>query len=188
MTADVRSTFFQWAATANLNHLVVFHNEMRRLLKEALRSLDTRELSVIDRKLARAAYRQFDAMLQVNTFLLLYSHLEEWLFHLCAEVRARPDPKRSGIERFKAPLRALNADLLGPNWQFLVDAGKVRHCLLHANGRITLSRNRMDIENLLQRHPRELGVALDRLVLKPAFLQRTVAQIDVFVRNARPAA
>jgi hypothetical protein len=96
VTDDVRSTFFQWAATANLNHLVVFHNEMRRLLKEALQSLDAPEQFAIDLKLARAAYRQFDAMLQVNTFLLLYSHLEEWLFHLCGDSAPSPqsDQKR----------------------------------------------------------------------------------------------
>lgn len=189
MSQELHDKLFRWAANTNLNHVIKFHNEVRRLFKIQFQSLGSpKNESDIETKALRDIYFQFDGLLRIKTFLMLFSHTEEWLFHLCAGAQPPPDRRRSGIERFKPSLQALGADLSGGGWQFLKDAENVRNCLLHANGRLTLCKNRTEVQDTVKKYVHELDIAQDRIVVHPLFLEKFVSEIDKFLNHVRKTA
>ncbi len=186
MSRELYDQLFKWAATTNLNHVIKFHNEARLLFKGVYQSLGSpKDDSDIETKALRDTYFQFDGLLHINTFLMLHSYLEEWLFHLCKAVQPPPDRNKSGIERFKPSFQALGADLSAGNWLFLKDAEKVRNCLLHANGRVSLSKNSTEMEKIAQKYPKELSIVQDRLVVHADFLQRFSSETEAFLNHMR---
>lgn len=128
----------------------------------------------------------FEPYLKVNTFLMMVSHLEEWLFHTWK--RHAPTTEllqaKGSIGRFKPVLKEVGFDLssLKP-WMFLKGCQDIRSCLLHANGRVSLNRNPEKVRNFVTQYSDLIEIEADRLVLTGEFLnsfQEAVEQlIDV---------
>lgn len=126
-------------AEINLSHLVGFYKAVRALLKEKLQSPDIAKDPAL-----KSTLGLYDVMNAGNTLLVALAWFEEMLYHVWKDRHPgkRPPKKGSMTERYKPLLKDLGVDLAGgTSWSVLKDAEKIRHCLLHANGRISLMRN-----------------------------------------------
>ena len=172
-----------WAARHNLQRIINFYHVVRGCMREAI---DTTAMGERDRVLVEARRDDFEGALRTNTFLMLYAHLEEWLALLTNKYgsgHALPrgaGSNRSGLLRYKEVLRVVFAvDSAGPDWAFLVESQKIRHCLLHANGRIDLMINTSELKRLAAKHA--LVVQHQRLTLPTEFLSAFAKSADRFV-------
>ena len=179
MAERIKKTLFQWASTHNLNLIVNFHNELRRLLGRRVLDLSGAtniQKSGVDAKVAKAIYEDFGRLIVNNTFLMMYSYLEEWL-HLSWKDHAGnyplPQNEKGSIRRYKAVLKnEFGLPLSAGAWQVLMDAEKVRHCLLHANGRISLLAKSRDLENIVRKNSESLSIDQDRIRLGPTYVKK----------------
>ena len=119
---ELRNELVQGSFQGNLNLIVWFHNEFRDDLRTKLTEGDKPPNTTTDIEL-------LDEMLRRTTFVLMYSHIEEWLFHVCKPHTPDERLRSSGgsITRFKPVLKTLGVDLSNDNWGFLCDAEKVRN-------------------------------------------------------------
>jgi len=191
--------FFTWAQGHNLSLIVDFHNEVKRnfrneivrinallegddcLSEEEKLSLETRKTIYVN---------TFEPYLRINTFLMMVSHLEEWLFHAWKHYAPNIEllEAKGSIGRFKPVLKEIGVDLSrsGP-WMFLKGCQDVRSCLLHANGRVSLNRNPERIRNFVAQYGDIIGIESGHLVLKGIFLQRVRAQVEQLIQSVKPA-
>ena len=162
------------------NRIVDFHNYVRYLLwAEA----DKYDQGGSEEGQQASFIRGYDAELSTVIFLMLYSHLEESLFLWCG-VRSSG---KSGLSRFNEGLRNLSIDISSdPDWQFCKDAEKIRHCLLHANGRIDLFKNPEEINRIIKKYGDELSVKLKRLRLHGEIVERFRCAIENLARKVYP--
>ncbi len=58
-----------------------------------------------------------------------------------------------------------------PDWQFICDCEKIRDCLLHANGRVDLSKDKEYLEKIVFCSNDLLRIDLKRIVITDGFLQ-----------------
>jgi len=198
-TGISKREFFTWAQGHNLSLIVDFHNEVKRnfhneivrinallegddfLSEEEKHSLEARKNIYVT---------TFEPYLRINTFLMMVSHLEEWLFH--AWKHHAPETglleAKGSIGRFKPVLKELGVDLSrsGP-WMFLKGCQDVRSCLLHANGRVSLNRNPERIRNFVDQYGDIIAIESDRLVLQGQFLQRVREQVEQLIRSVNSA-
>lgn len=112
-----------------------------------------------------------------NTFLVLYSHLEEWLYHIWktyGNTIVLSSKSRGSISRFRPVLKhALNIDLSkDEKWQFVVEAEKIRDCLLHANARIDLFKDANKLKNLLRKRRDLLSEKRSRLYINQSYVEK----------------
>jgi hypothetical protein len=79
----------------------------------------------------------------------------------------------------------LGIDVLnGGHWQLLCDAEKIRDCLLHANGRVSLLKKPEEIKLIVKRHKDMLVIANDRLQIALPFLERFKDAIEAVISAA----
>jgi len=184
----------------NLEWIVKYHNESRRLLSRQIDEIDEEIKTCSDEErqqeliYAKTIYSTtFDQMLRSNTFLMMYSYLEEFLYlvqkHFSKETNAEG---KGSIKRFKSVFKeSLGIDLeKDPDWQFISDCEKSRDCLLHANGRVDLSKNRAEIEKIVSRSHGLLKVDQQRIVLTGEFIKKVSIVLRNFiakVESRRPA-
>jgi len=194
-----RQKVFTWARQHNLSLIVDFHNEVKRNFRneivrinsklEASDVLSGEEITQLEAR--KSTYTDtFEPYLRINTFLMMVSYLEEWLFHAWkhhAPATALLEAKGS-IGRFKPVLKEIGVDLSrsGP-WMFLKGCQDVRSCLLHANGRVSLNRNPEKIRNFVAQYADIIGIESDRLVLQGMFLQRVREQVEQLIQSVEPA-
>jgi len=176
--SSVETQLFNWAMAQNLSGIVRFHNFVRGNLAEFFRANEGRafEQSVI---------KNYDSWLAANAFLMAYSYFEEYLF-LLWKFRAKKALRgRSfSIDRYKPVLTHLGIDLQHPSWTFLEEkATNIRHCLLHANGRVSFMKEPFKtlIRKIVREYPGELSVKTgDRLIVNVRFTRRMVVEIQRF--------
>jgi hypothetical protein len=83
-------SLFKWVSNVNIGYIIRFHefilSELRRKEDELNHAIPTFQGDhkghvelLVERDLYASTYKQH---LMTNTFLMLYSHLEEWLFHV----------------------------------------------------------------------------------------------------------
>jgi hypothetical protein len=85
-----KDKLFKWASNINIGYIVRFHefilSELRRKedeLNQAIASFEGDRKGEVDLLVERDLYAStYKQLLMSNTFLLLYSHLEEWLIHI----------------------------------------------------------------------------------------------------------
>jgi hypothetical protein len=133
----------------------------------------------------------FDSMLRTNTFLMMYSYLEEFLYHVRKWFAKNQDIKYSGsLERFKEVVRnILNVDLgKDREWNLLLDYEKVRDCLLHANGRVSIARKKDDLEDLIKNSHGYLRNKNDRIELSGEYLNSVSDTIDGLIKRVEKIA
>ena len=119
--------------------------------------------------------KTFSTMQRSNTFLMMYSYFEEYLYHFSSRCNIDLKSTKNGVlERFKPVFESVfGLDLSkDKDWNFICDCKKVRDCLLHANGRIDLSKNKDHLENFIQQNNTMITVETYTIVLSNEFLQK----------------
>lgn len=176
MSGDVNYMFMS-AMQYNLNEIVRFHREMRNNLKSRYQELE-------EDSFATSVLANYDDYLSANTFLMAYSYFEEYLY-LIWKQKARTVKRGNGhsITRYETILPELGIEINHPSWQFLIKATHIRHCLLHANGRLSfmVKSSEEKIRDIVKEFPYELSVKTsDRLVVNVSFLSRFVDEVREF--------
>jgi hypothetical protein len=194
-TEEMRDSFFQFSARHNLSLILDFHTEFRDYLEERTVAIDralttaTTRQECVALQCQRHNYAEvFDEQLRWTTFLLMYAHAEEWFFHLWRTYAptCQLETRVGSIRRFRPALSHLLGNDMpnGGNWQLLCDAEKIRHCLLHSNGRVSLMKKPEEIELIVERHNQMLGITNDRLRIALPFLDRFKDAIEAVIASA----
>ncbi len=159
-----------------LDQLVGFQNGLRSYMHQQFQTP-----AASDNKDEMNSPRLFDRMHAANGLLLLYSYLEEVLYLMVRNKAPNHLPSGgSSLDRFKRGLKAMGLDLSVAHWELFNDVYKLRNCLMHANGRISILRDVQDITTVIARHDDKLTIENDRLVVSPLFLQHVVNGIRAF--------
>ena len=167
---------FLGAMEHNLNEIVRFHRFVHGELRARFAEID-------DDKHDDSILHNYDDRLTINCFLMVYAYLEEYLYLLWKT--KRPRLKRGGgfsIMRYDSVLKALGYDTRSSTWKFLLEATAIRHCLLHANGRVSMMTNptQPTFEALASKYSNEIEIHRDRLRLGVDYLARVVETIHSF--------
>jgi hypothetical protein len=176
MQADLKNQLIAWASMYNLNFLIGFHNYVRSLFKDQFQDLNKMDNKDKENKLRENVFYDYDRHLHINTFLMMYSYLEEWLYvdWKAYAPNVELDNKKGSIGRFKNIVKKLGVDLSSYYWQVLMDAEEIRNCLLHANGRISLLKDskKVEVKNIIGKKESKLKIVLDRVVISGEYLQK----------------
>ncbi len=172
--SQLEAELFRWMLNHNLNHIVLFHNGLQALLREKLNTPES-----LDDPVARTTIELYDKMNSANSLLIALGFLEEMLVLFSRrQLPGDTIPVGSSIDRYKPLLRKLGVDLgLLPCWAVLQDAVKIRRCLLHANGCVSLMRDADEIRACIRRYDGGLEEHLDRVTVTSVFLQKCVVAI-----------
>ncbi|HBE44396.1 MAG TPA: hypothetical protein DDW17_02805 [Deltaproteobacteria bacterium] len=193
MEMNIKNQLMTWASTYNLNWLIGFHNYVRGLFRDRLRELETCEIKDVDYKLHKSAFYDYDRIHNINTLLMMYSYLEEWLYH-CWKIYAPNidlvDGKGS-LGRYKNVARQLGVDSSSKLWEELKNTEKVRNCLLHANGRVSLLKDPQSINTIIERGKSGLEITKDRIQISGEYLEcfnKNISELmDIMIKsNAQP--
>lgn len=172
---------FHSAMNHNLNEIVRFHREVRNDLK--LRYQEQPEDAY-----AVSVLKNYDDYLSANAFLMSYSHFEEYLYLIWKKFAPEHERKRNpSITRYEPVLEEIGIEKTSEIWQFMVKATYVRHCMLHANGRLSfmVKPPEQEMRNIIAQFPEELSVNHgDRLVVGVEFLNRFVDAVRNFQSSA----
>lgn len=174
MVLNNKKQIMQWASTHNLNWLIGFHNSVRGLFKDQLQNLEKYENKDKENQLHRSALYDYDRILHINTFLMMYSYLEEWLYHCWKTYVPNIDlvTGEGSIGRFKNVVKQLGVELSSKLWQDLKNDEEVRNCLLHANGRISLYKgHQKKIRTIIEKNP-GIKIVKDRVEISNKYLQQ----------------
>lgn len=170
----LEADLFRWVSDFNLNHIVRFHNRVQALLEDSLPAAGS-----LDEPIARPTIELYDKMNSANSLLIALAFLEEMLALFWRRRFPGVDiPERTTIDRYKPLLHDLRVDLGSSScWAVVRDALTIRNCLLHANGRVSLTRRSVNIRPCIARYPGELEINLDRVRVTSFFLQRCIVAI-----------
>ena len=165
-----------WAMDVNLNEIIHFHNYIRG-------GLSSRAFQLKDDAVARSALENYNAYLAANTFMMIYAYVEEFLY-----LRSQPleevvqrKPRDYSITRYRPILDHLGVSHTLPSWQFLVTARAIRHCLLHANGRVShMTQYRSVVTDTVSQFKGELDIQHDRLRMNTEFVARMAVEVREF--------
>lgn len=173
---NMKNQLISWANMQNLNYLIRFHNDVRSLFKNQFQELEKSVVEEREKNLGKSILYNYDRNLHINTFLMMYSYLEEWLYVTWKAYapNAGLSAQKGSISRFKEILKQLGADLSSNYWQVLMDAEEIRNCLLHANGRISLLKDskKTKVENIISKKDSTLKIDKDRIVISGDYLQK----------------
>jgi hypothetical protein len=174
MQTNLKKPLVTWASILNLNWLIEFHNYIRGLFKEQLHDLEKHQTNDdIRNKQQKDFIYQYDSTLHINTFLMMFSYLEEWLY--CCWKAYAPNvnlvDKKGSVGRFKNVVKQLGVDLSSKQWQILMDAEEIRNCVLHANGRISLLKDPQKVRGVADKKNSFLAIAKDHIVISSEYLQ-----------------
>jgi hypothetical protein len=191
---NVQTSLFIFAFHHNLALVIRFHNEFRRMLKKELAKVNRLIKSgnhgedEIELRLRRDFYKLSDDYLRINTFLMLYSHTEEWLYHIwkkfangCSLAKGE-----GSIGRFKTVLKEIGVNLeTAGYWSFLKDAETIRDCILHANGRVSLLNEPENIKKLANKRGQLVSIKSDRLYISGEFLNKFNKALDSLANKVK---
>ncbi len=178
-----------WISTHNLNWLVGFHNYVRGLFKDQLHELESSENKDINYKLHKSALYDYDRIHNINTLLMMYSYLEEWLYHCWKTYASNTDlaDREGSLGRFKNVAKQLGVDLSSKLWQDLKNTEEVRNCLLHANGRISLLKDPQKIKTIIAKKKSGLEIEKDRIQISGEYLEcfnKNISELmDIRMKN-----
>jgi len=196
---NLKKKIFSWFMTHNLQLIIEFHNEQHQMMKNQVSRINRKLNSFNDmaeRKqliVAKDTYiNTFDGLLNINTFLMMYSHLEEFLYHVWKSFGKEQDVnKNSGsLKRFKPIIEnVMKLDLNQDHeWELLCDYEKIRNSILHANGRVSISKNKNEMERIINRSSDHLSIKKDRIGLSGEFLESVSITIESLIKRIEIAA
>jgi len=171
---DLKNQLIAWASMHNLNYLIGFHNHVRDLFRGQFQDLEKSDIKEEDKNFNKSILQDYDRNLHINTFLMMYSYLEEWLYVAWKSYAPNVEMKnnKGSISRFRYIVKQLGVDLSSSYWQVLMDAEKIRNCLLHANGRISLLKDSKKVNDIIARKDSRLNTVKDRVVISGEYLQK----------------
>ncbi|MBE9399018.1 hypothetical protein IOQ59_17300 [Pontibacterium sp. N1Y112] len=131
-------------------------------------------------ELKRLELEQYEKWMLTSSFLQTYAYLEEQLIDLHRIIMKTPLPQGSGLKRYTGLLQTINLDTgrCGA-WSKLHDASEVRHCLLHANGRVDLMNSPDKLNKIISRY-KELELHNSRVNITAEYLKKFIGQIHAF--------
>jgi len=177
----------------NIRHIVGFHEYVLQHLKtkeneisNKINDCTRKDKKFVDLKIERNLYAEtYKNHLMINTFLMLYSHLEEWLYLIWKKYGRdiELEDSRGSISKYKPFLKGVFKMDLSKDWDWslLIDAEKIRNCLLHANGRIDLVRNRAEMDSVIKRHKTYLHMKTKRLFIHQTLLEKLFSSIHSII-------
>jgi hypothetical protein len=117
----------------------------------------------------------------------MYSFLEEFMYHVWNRFSngVSIETKRGSIRRFTNVFKqSLGMNLeKNSDWQFIVSCEKIRDCLLHANGRIDLSKNESEIRKIIASSNGLLEADLQRIILNREFIVKVRHVLNSFIEK-----
>ena len=173
--------WFGLAMRMNLGWIIKLHNESRRLMQNQVFEIRQELEACTDAKRKRDLIyvkeiysTTFGRMRNVNTFLMMYSFLEEFLYLLLKGMDEQQRLGRGSLQRFKRVFKtSLGMHLkTDADWQFLITCAKLRNCLLHTNGRIDLSKIKAELERIVQTSNGLIECNLHRITLTDKFIEK----------------
>jgi len=179
-----------WASNLNVSYIIKFHEFVEAHLStkgeevsEKIENHGVRDEAFVNLQIEKDLYLEhYKRHLIINTFLMLYSHFEEWLYLIWKKIGKNTslEKSRGSITRFKTFLKNdLNVDLSrNKDWIFIIEAETIRNCLLHANGRVDLVRNKIEMERILNKHRNYLKTKNKRLSPNKEFLEKFFGSIQ----------
>lgn len=194
---QIKNDLFQMASNVNVGYIVSFHDYVRDKLEdkeselsELINSFSGSRVEQADLLVEHETFsKTFPKQLSSNTFLLLYSHLEEFIYHIwkiyCSDIDISGN-KKGSISRYKPIFKRLfNNDLSNSNtWEFITECEKLRNCILHANGRIDLFNQPSKIKLIIKKYPNFITIENKRVIIEYEFvslfynrIQETIKQI-----------
>lgn len=189
MEMNIKNQLMTWASTHNLNWLIGFHNYVRSLFKDELQNLD--ECKNKENELNKAALYNYDRMLHINTLLMMFSYLEEWLYHCWKLYAPNIDlvDREGSLGRFKSVAKQLGLNLSSKLWQDLKNVEEIRNCLLHANGRISLLKDPQKIKTIIEKKHSGLEIEKDYVRISGEYLKsfnKNISEIMDIMINRMP--
>ena len=174
MQMDLKNQIIAWASMHNLNYLIGFHNYVRDLFKGQFQDLEKSDIKGKEKNLNKNILQDYDRNLHTNTFLMMFSFLEEWLYvdWKAYAPNVELENKKGSIGRFRNIVKQLGVDLSSNYWQVLIEAEKIRNCLLHANGRISLLKDSKEVKNIIGKKDSKLTIVMDRVIISGEYLQK----------------
>ena len=171
---DLQNQLIAWASMNNLDYLIGFHNHVRDLFKGQFHDIEKSDIKEKEKNFNQSMLQNYDRNLHINTFLMMYSYLEEWLYVYWKAYAPNIDleNKKGSIGRFRNILKQFGVDLSSNYWQVLMDAEEVRNCLLHANGRISLLKDSKKAKDIIAKKDSRLTIVKDRVVISGEYLQK----------------
>jgi len=190
MQMDLKNQIIAWASMHNLNYLIGFHNYVRDMFKSQFQDLEKLEIKDREKNLNKDILQDYDRNLHINTFLMMYSYLEEWLYvdWKSYAPNVELENKKGSIGRFRNIVNQLGVDLSSNYWQVLMDAEEIRNCLLHANGRISLLKDPKKVRNIIDKKDLKLTIDKDRVVISGEYLQmlnENIANLMDIINNSQ---
>jgi len=166
---------FKLGMDHNLDEIIRFQNYIRGHLQST-------HADISEHKFAANTLINYEQRLRELTFLSIYAYLKEYLYLLWRH-RANGQGRARGysIKRYCSVIKKLCRGVVPDSWQYLLDMTEIRHCLIHANGRISFMNNVNDFNTLLDKYPGKTSVIHgDRLQLEIELLSDFVEQIRAF--------
>jgi hypothetical protein len=183
--AGLYKFFTRW----NLNMHIRYYNAHRLLVMKEIEAisleLESKEITperrrdlVLEKSEIVNSYYTY---IIINTFLMMYSHLEECL---ALNLRAPVTTLRTltGLDGFKREFKSRYSINLAqaPHWAFLKDCSQLRNTLLHVAGNMTLADGRK-LNPVMKRNRRYVHLKNRRLVLREELLRKLGVVIPAFV-------
>lgn len=194
---DIKKKVFIWSMIHNLHLIIEFHNEQHQMMKNQVSTINRKLNSCKDKNekkkllIVKNTYiNTFDGLLNKNTFLLMYSNLEEFLYHIWKSFDKNQVISSSGsLKRFKPIIEnVLKLDLnQDREWELLCDYEKIRDCIFHANGRVSILKNKNDLERIINKSFGHLNIKKDRIELSGEFLDSVSITIESLIKRIENA-
>lgn len=156
--------FDDWSLTA----LVKYHNNIRGMIGEQFHRIDDE-----DQDYKKETLERYALIKVTSCFLMAYAHLEEALINLwMVKLGRKPPPNNAGIDRHKELFTSLGVNLGECSvWPSIKDASDIRHCILHANGRLDFMRNKDKMEKMVARYTNDIEIVNGRILVQPEYLR-----------------
>ncbi|BCA97334.1 hypothetical protein TUM19329_36950 (plasmid) [Legionella antarctica] len=156
------------------NNLIQYHNFLRDRLKAYYQEPDITESEKI-------SLDKFDRMLNINTFLMVYSFLEGELEQVTKYNNISIDTSKveSSICRYEPLINSYNNNKLSESreWNTIRTASKIRNTLLHCGGIIEGSANQSCITQLTQSSKSGVTSVEGKLTLTAEYLSKFVLSV-----------
>lgn len=173
MKMNAKAEFFKMMHVHNMECILRFHEHVEYSVAEFSEKIDGWEGGdeVDNLWWKREFEKHYPDKLRQSTFLLLISHFEEVLYLLSRSFNPdsiKENRHENGIKKYKPYIKHMLGGELGDceEYNFIVDAYKVRNSLLHMSGRISISKNPENILSVIYKGS-FYSKEKDRIIINP---------------------
>lgn len=175
---EIEKAFSIFGYKHNINNVTEFHNQMFIGINRAISNYEEslqqakEEKEISNLKHTVNFYENYMTdNLRNFTLVMHLSNFEEISVLVCKD-EGVTTPNSSSIGRFKMGWEAKLSKPLGvvPAWCTITEAAKIRNAVLHAAGRISLNRDKENIERIIRKE--NLKKQGDRVYITEQFLNK----------------